>query len=419
MGGATETSPRTKNPAPATEKIRPVAGLAGGAPTASPATSATALAAAIRAALCRSLPMLSEPYPARRRRWETAAVATWALDLDGVLWRGEMPIPGAAEAVARLRTRVERVVFLTNNAGPTIAEHLAKLERMGVVTDPEDLLTSAQAAATMLPPGSTALACAGPGVREALAARGVRIVEAGPADAVVVGWHREFDFPRLASAADAVRAGARLVGTNEDPTFPTPDGLLPGAGALLAAVASASGATPDVAGKPHAPMQRLVEERVGPVATVVGDRPSTDGVFARALGARFALVLSGVTGERELDGLRPAPDDVARDLAALVVEHAGPIGRPVGAFQIGPRPGDGPDSANLPAHARPGTDVEGGMRLSLASPLLGPGTFLDERQRGILEGAIVAEHAGILALPTDEPARRASAAAASRRRTAR
>jgi HAD superfamily hydrolase (TIGR01450 family) len=245
-------------------------------------------------------------------------VATWALDLDGVLWRGEMPIPGAAEAVSRLRTRVERVVFLTNNSAPTIAEHLAKLERMGVVTDPEDLLTSAQAAATMLPPGSTALACAGPGVREALAARGVRIVEAGPADAVVVGWHREFDFSRLARAADAVRAGARLVGTNEDPTFPTPGGLLPGAGALLAAVTSASGATPDVAGKPHAPMQRLVEERVGSVATVVGDRPSTDGAFARALGARFALVLSGVTGERELDDLQPAPDDVALDLAALV-----------------------------------------------------------------------------------------------------
>ena len=250
--------------------------------------------------------------------WETAAVATWALDLDGVLWRGQMPIPGAAEAVARLRARDARVVFLTNNSSPTIAEHLAKLGRIGVVAGPEDLLTSAQAAASMLQPGSAALACAGPGVCEALAARGVRIVEAGPAAAVVVGWHREFDFSRLARAADAVRAGARLVGTNEDATLPTPHGLLPGAGALLAAVAYASGATPEVAGKPHAPMRRLIAERVGPVATVVGDRPSTDGALARALGARFALVLSGVTGEGELDGLRPAPDAVAPDLGALV-----------------------------------------------------------------------------------------------------
>ncbi|HSJ72760.1 MAG TPA: HAD-IIA family hydrolase [Miltoncostaeaceae bacterium] len=245
-------------------------------------------------------------------------MATWALDLDGVLWRGEMPIPGAADAVARLRGRGVRVVFLTNNAAPTVAAHLAKLERMGVAAGADDLLTSAQAAATMLEPGSTALACAGPGVREALAGRGVRIVETGPADAVVVGWHREFDFSRLARAAGAVRGGARLIGTNEDATFPTPDGLLPGAGALLAAVATASGATPDVAGKPHAPMRRLIAGRVGPVATVVGDRPSTDGALARALGARFALVLSGVTGAQELDRLQPAPDAVAADLAALV-----------------------------------------------------------------------------------------------------
>jgi glycerol 3-phosphatase-2 len=245
-------------------------------------------------------------------------VATWALDLDGVLWRGAIPIPGAADAVARLRARGERLVFLTNNAAPTVSEHLAKLERMGVAAGAQDLLTSAQAAATLLEAGSTALACAGPGVREALAARGVRIVEAGPADAVVVGWHREFDFARLARAADAVRAGGRLVGTNEDATYPTPDGLLPGAGALLAAVAYASGATPEVAGKPHPAMRRLVKERLGSVATVVGDRPSTDGALARALGARFALVLSGVTDERELHGLQPVPDAVAPDLAALV-----------------------------------------------------------------------------------------------------
>lgn len=243
---------------------------------------------------------------------------TWALDLDGVLWRGTAPVPGAAEAVGRLRARGTRVVFLTNNSGPTVADQLAKLAGFGVTCRAEDLLTSAQAAATMLAPGSTALACAGAGVREALAARGVRTVEEGPADAVVVGWHREFDFERLSRAADAVRAGARLVGTNEDATYPTPDGELPGAGALLAAVAYASGATPEVAGKPHAPMRRLIAERIGPVATVVGDRPSTDGALARALGARFALVLSGVTGADGVGRAEPEPDVVAPDLAALV-----------------------------------------------------------------------------------------------------
>jgi HAD superfamily hydrolase (TIGR01450 family) len=245
-------------------------------------------------------------------------MATWALDLDGVLWRGEEPIAGSAAAVARLRARGERVVFLTNNAAPTVADLVARLARAGVAADPDDVLTSAQAAAGMLATGSVALACAGPGVREALGARGVRVTDAPPADAVVVGWHREFDLARLARAADAARAGARLIGTNEDATLPTADGLLPGAGAILAAVACASGVTPEVAGKPHAPMRALVAERVGPVAVMVGDRPSTDGALAAALGARFGLVLSGVTGAREAAALRPAPDRVAADLAGLV-----------------------------------------------------------------------------------------------------
>ncbi|MGE0029413.1 MAG: HAD-IIA family hydrolase [Thermoleophilia bacterium] len=245
-------------------------------------------------------------------------MATWALDLDGVLWRGDQPVRGAAGAVARLRGRGTRVVFLTNNAGSTVAEHLAKLDRMGVDAGPDDLLTSAQAAATLLTPGSTALPCAGEGVREALAAAGVRTVEQAPADAVVVGWHRTFDYDGLARAADAVRGGARLIGTNEDATYPTPEGLLPGAGAILAAVATASGAAPEVAGKPHPPMIALVAARVGRVDTMVGDRPSTDGALARAVGARFALVLSGVTHADEVPATDPAPDVVAPDLAALV-----------------------------------------------------------------------------------------------------
>lgn len=253
-------------------------------------------------------------------------MATWALDLDGVLWRGDAPVPGAAAAVARLRAAGTRVVFVTNNAGATVAEHLAKLERMGVAATPDDLLTSAQAAAMLLAPGSTALPCAGDGVREALAAAGIRMVERAPADAVIVGWHRTFDYDGLARAADAVRAGARLIGTNEDATYPTPQGLLPGAGALLAAVATASGAVPEVAGKPHAPMLALAAERVGRVDTVVGDRPSTDGALARALGARFALVLSGVTSAADAPRADPAADIVAPDLAALV--PAGPRGRP-------------------------------------------------------------------------------------------
>lgn len=242
---------------------------------------------------------------------------TWALDLDGVVWLADTPIVGAAEAVARLRARGERVVFLTNNSSPTVDDYLAKLAGMGMPAPADDLLTSAQAAARLLEPGTTALLCAGPGVEEALVARGVNVVRHGRADAVVVGWHRDFDFDRLAAATAALHDGARLVGTNEDATYPTPDGELPGGGALLAAVATAGGVVPVVAGKPHDTMVELVTERVGTVDVMVGDRPSTDGLFARRLGARFALVLSGVTSEADLP-VTPAPDEIASGVAQLV-----------------------------------------------------------------------------------------------------
>src|SRR6266849_6116847 len=122
---------------------------------------------------------------------------TWVLDLDGVVWLGDQPIAGSAEAVARLRAGGERVVFVTNNSAMTVGDYLAKLERHGVASSASDLITSAQVAAGLLEPGSVALLCAGPGVEEALRARGVNCVREGSADAVVVGWHRDFDFARL------------------------------------------------------------------------------------------------------------------------------------------------------------------------------------------------------------------------------
>lgn len=248
---------------------------------------------------------------------------TWLLDLDGVVWLAEDPIPGSAEAIARLRDEHgRRVVFLTNNSSATVGEYLAKLERCGVPTGAENLITSAQAAAALVQPGETALVCAGPGVEEALRERDVTTVREGRADAVVVGWHRDFDFGRLTAAFDAVHGGARLIGTNDDATYPTPAGPLPGGGSILAAVQYASGATATVAGKPFAPMADLLRARVDDPEIMVGDRPSTDGLFARRLGVPFGLVLSGVTGaEGPLP--EPAPERVAADLAALVAQAYG------------------------------------------------------------------------------------------------
>lgn len=209
------------------------------------------------------------------------------------------------------------MVFVTNNSSREVDDYRDQLARMGIPTRRDELVTSAQAAASMLEPGSSALVCAGPGVDEALAERGVKALTEGSADAVVVGWHRNFDYSRLTAATSCVLGGARLVGTNDDATYPTADGPIPGAGSILAAVAYASGVTPVIAGKPHEPVVKLIAEVVGEVEMLVGDRPSTDGLLARRLGVPFGLVLSGITrpGHGEVD---PAPAMEAADLGALV-----------------------------------------------------------------------------------------------------
>jgi glycerol-1-phosphatase len=256
------------------------------------------------------------------------------LDLDGVLWRGEQAIPGAAGGVSALRGAGLRVAFLSNNSSMPIAEVVAKLGRFGVDARSEEVLTSAVSAAAMLAdelaPRSRVFACAGPGVREALTASGLEPVQEGPADAVVVGFHREFDYEELDRASRLVRGGARFVATNMDPTYPTGDDLIPGAGALVAAVATASGTAPVVAGKPDAPMVALVQHRLGRHGIMVGDRPSTDGALASALNWPFGLVLSGVTAAVAPAGGGPIPDPappfVAADLGVLAPQLIAALG---------------------------------------------------------------------------------------------
>lgn len=246
--------------------------------------------------------------------------AAVVLDLDGVLWLGDEPLPGAADAVARFRAAGLAVGFMTNNSSLPVAGYVEKLGRFGVDADPSEVLTSALAAADLLAAdlaeGAKILACSGPGVVEALEAKGFEVVDVGPAEAVVVGWHRTFDFDRLDRASAAIRAGARFVATNLDATYPAPDGLLPGNGSLVAAVATAAGCRPEVAGKPEPPTVALVRAKFGDRGVVAGDRPSTDGALAEALGWPFALVVSSAT----LSGDEPADHDAAfvgPSLAAL------------------------------------------------------------------------------------------------------
>ncbi len=244
----------------------------------------------------------------------------WALDLDGVIWRGDRAIPGSAAAVAALRERGHRVVFVTNNSSQLVAAVEAKLARHGIEAVGA-VRTSAQAAATLVTSGERVLVCGGEGLVEAVTSVGAEPVvnagvDPGPVDAVLCGYWRAVDYDRLRWAATSVHRGARLLASNDDATYPAAEGILPGGGATLAAVERAAGVTATVAGKPHAPMANWLRAELGPSGTVVGDRPDTDGLLAGAIGWRFALVLSGVTTTAA--GVDPAPDIVVMDLAALV-----------------------------------------------------------------------------------------------------
>ncbi len=176
----------------------------------------------------------------------------WIVDLDGVIWLTGQAIGDAAWR--RGRTAFPRGPGASSpptTRRPPVADLLGRLDRIGIAADQGDLASSAHAAAGLFDPGQTVRLLAGDGVREAFDERGVAIAEEGPVDAAVVGWNRTFDFDSVNATAAAARQSGRLVGTNEDPTHPTPDGLVPGSGAILAAVATASGIVPEVAGKPH------------------------------------------------------------------------------------------------------------------------------------------------------------------------
>jgi HAD superfamily hydrolase (TIGR01450 family) len=227
-----------------------------------------------------------------------AEASLWIVDLDGVLWLAGEPIGDVAGSVAALQAHGARVVFATNNSSPTTDQLLARLATVGITAAADDLVTSARVAASLLEPGEHVHVLAGDGVHEALEERGITFGGRGRPDAAVVGWSRDFDFATLSAAATVARATGRLVATNSDPTHPTPDGLVPGSGALLAAVATASGVTPQVAGKPNPPMVDYIRRHLlvaGTSAAMVGDQPGTDGLLAERLDIPFALVDSGVT----------------------------------------------------------------------------------------------------------------------------
>lgn len=225
------------------------------------------------------------------------------LDLDGTVYRGNEAIPGAREAIDRWRERGVQVRFLTNNSGVTRQALSAKLRALGIAAEPNDVYGTAMAAAEFLTHANkrSAVVVGEPGLKQTLIESGIKIVEGPTADAVVVGICRTFSYGDIDRALQAILAGAEFIATNTDATYPLEQGRMqPGAGAMVAAIAKASGVSPRVLGKPEPDMVLHLVEAAGttPERTlVVGDRPETDLEAGRRAGCQVALVLTGVTTE--------------------------------------------------------------------------------------------------------------------------
>ena len=261
-------------------------------------------------------------------------------DLDGVIYRGGEAIHGAAALVGALHAAGRVVRYATNNSMYTRAQFVARLERMGIAATNDEVVTSVTATIGLLrnqlPDVQRVLAVGEAGMLTELAEAGFEVTPAAEAaeqgwnggslparhDAVVAGLDRQIDYRRLAIAATAIREGAHFVATNADLRFATPEGLLPGAGAIIAALAATTGVEPIVVGKPQPAMFEAILDAadVRPHdALVIGDNPDSDIVAAHRSEIPSVLILTGVTDAAaagKLDGER-RPDHVVTDMAAL------------------------------------------------------------------------------------------------------
>lgn len=250
------------------------------------------------------------------------------LDMDGVLWRGGQVIPQAPAFLDHLRARGIPFALATNNSGESPAQYEAKLTRLGLGEVPiERVITSGVVTAhylkAHLPAGSPVYVVGGDGLKALIAEAGFELTERD-AVAVVAGIDRTFTYEKAWQATRLIRGGALFVGTNPDATFPMPDGLSPGAGSILAMLATAGGRPPLVMGKPAAPMFDEALSILGttPAETLmIGDRYDTDIIGATQAGLRTALMLTGIETRETLAGYGDLGDTrVYETLADLQVE---------------------------------------------------------------------------------------------------
>lgn len=249
------------------------------------------------------------------------------IDLDGVVWVGREPLPGAAETLRALLDDGRELAFVTNNPARSGAGYAERLRELGIEVGADSVLTAgvvtAELAAEAAGPGAGTFTIGGHGLKELVAAAGLTPLEGErgrEADVVVLAGHRGFDYEELLTATFALRGGAALFATSRDPTMPMPGGYWPGTGAVLAAVETASGVTATIGGKP----ERHLFERARALipgaerVAMVGDRVSSDIEGGRRAGVATILALSGATSPEEAERAEPRPDHVIDDIVGLV-----------------------------------------------------------------------------------------------------
>jgi arabinose operon protein AraL len=249
-------------------------------------------------------------------------------DLDGTVYLGERLLPGAKAAVAALREAGRRLCFLSNKPIASRADYAAKLTRLGVPTDVDEVVNSSYVLARYLAREAPGARCFVIGERSLIAeleAAGLKPVAGPQADYVVVAFDRTFDYAKLDVALQAVRRhGARLIGTNPDRTCPVEDGEIPDAAGMIAAVEAVTGHRVEpIVGKPSPIMLAVALERLGlgpAECAIVGDRLETDIAMGQAAGLGTILVLSGITAAGDPAIARWQPDHVLGSLEELVLE---------------------------------------------------------------------------------------------------
>ena len=258
----------------------------------------------------------------------TAHIKALILDMDGVLWKEDTPIGDLPAIFNCIHARGLKLAFATNNGTQTPAQYVERLAMLGVNVEPWQVVTSALGVADLLtqkfPSGGPVFAIGGEGVMTALRERGFELLSieaAKSAQAVVMGIDQQINFDKMSEATLLVRGGVPFYATNPDKTFPTPRGEIPGAGAWIAVIVTATGVEPVYAGKPAPYLLELASERLGTTkeqTLVVGDRLETDIAGGQGAGMPTALVLSGVSTRAQAKKWNPKVDVIAEDLAALL-----------------------------------------------------------------------------------------------------